>query len=120
MPYVDDGVSTMPTPTERATLRLERATQYWPLTIGSTQIFNMGAVADPLIKLIVQAELSDDQIIECKKASPSPDTRPDEHGNADELSVVGGLNERSCRVLPFDCASHSTEFTSMLVQQVWL
>ena len=55
------------TPVERATSRMERWTQYWPLTISSTIVFNMGVHMEALTKLIVNDELTDDQVLECKK-----------------------------------------------------
>ena len=55
------------TPVERATSRMERWTQYWPLTISSTVVFNMGVHMGALTKLIVNDELTDDQVLDCKK-----------------------------------------------------
>lgn len=54
-------------PLEKATRRMERFTQYWPPTISSTMIFNMGAHVEFLTKLIVNEELTDEQVLECKK-----------------------------------------------------
>jgi len=47
--------------------RMERWTQYWPLTISSTIIYNMTSNVEALAKLIVRQELSDEQVIECQK-----------------------------------------------------
>ncbi len=63
--YLESVGST--TPVERATNRMERWTQYWPMTISSTIVFNMGVHMEALTKLIVSEELTDDQVIECKK-----------------------------------------------------
>ena len=54
-------------PIDQATLRMERFTQYWPPTISSTMIYNMGAHVEFLTKLIVNEELTDEQVLECKK-----------------------------------------------------
>lgn len=54
-------------PIDRASNRMERWTQYWPMTIGSTIVFNMGVHMETLTRMIVNEELTDDQVIECKK-----------------------------------------------------
>lgn len=65
VPYLESSGSLQPV--ERATNRMERWTQYWPMTISSTIVFNMGSHVEALTKLIVLEELNDDQVIECKK-----------------------------------------------------
>ena len=54
-------------PVALAASRIDRYTQFWPLTISSTMLFNMGGVVEPLAKLIIKQNLTDDQVIECKK-----------------------------------------------------
>jgi hypothetical protein len=65
VPYLEPVSST--SPVQKATNRMERWTQYWPLTISSTIIFNMGAQVEALTRLMVNEDLSDDHVIECKK-----------------------------------------------------
>ena len=48
---------------ERASERMDRWTRYWPMTIGSTIVFNMGNHVDQLTKLVVERELTDDQVV---------------------------------------------------------
>lgn len=54
-------------PIERALKRLQRLTQYWPMVISHTTIFNMASQLDPLLTLITKETLTPDEIIECKK-----------------------------------------------------
>lgn len=54
-------------PIERAQKRLQRLTQYWPMVISHTTIFNMASQLDPLLTLITKEALTGDEIIECKK-----------------------------------------------------
>jgi hypothetical protein len=67
VPYLFTEPAGPTTPVERASNRMERWTQYWPMTISSTIVFNMGVHMESLTKLIVNEELTDDQVIECKK-----------------------------------------------------
>ncbi|XP_041978062.1 protein asunder [Aricia agestis] len=46
--------------------KLQRHTTYWPLTISSTLIFNLGSVMEPLTKLVVQESLTEDEIASCR------------------------------------------------------
>jgi len=64
VPYVESAAVT---PMQRAMNRMERWTQYWPLTISSTIVYNMSNNVEALTKLIVREELTDDQVIECQK-----------------------------------------------------
>ena len=64
VPYIDHSGSS---PLESAKSRMERYTQYWPLTISSTILYNMGSHVEALTKLMVLEELTDDQVIDCKK-----------------------------------------------------
>jgi len=66
VPYHESGSPTT-TPMQRAMNRMERWTQYWPLTISSTIVYNMASNVEALTKLIIRQELSDDQVIECQK-----------------------------------------------------
>ncbi|XP_053607840.1 protein asunder isoform X1 [Plodia interpunctella] len=50
----------------RARARLQRHTTYWPLTISSTLIFNLGSVMEPLTRLVVQESLTDDEVDTCR------------------------------------------------------
>lgn len=50
----------------RARTKLQRLTTYWPLTISSTLIFNLGPVMEPLLRLVVQESLSDDEVDTCR------------------------------------------------------
>ncbi|XP_057373954.1 integrator complex subunit 13-like isoform X1 [Daphnia carinata] len=67
VPYLLSEPFGTPLPIERASNRMERWTQYWPMTISSTIVFNMGVHMETLTKIIVNEELTDDQVIECKK-----------------------------------------------------
>lgn len=53
-------------PLDRSHDRLARFTTNFPLTTGSTVIFNMAAV-DPLQKIMTQTELTDENLAECRK-----------------------------------------------------
>ncbi|KAL0892924.1 hypothetical protein ABMA27_014601 [Loxostege sticticalis] len=50
----------------RARARLQRHTTYWPLTISSTLIFNLGSVLEPLTRLVVQESLTDEEVDTCR------------------------------------------------------
>ncbi|XP_013169023.1 PREDICTED: protein asunder [Papilio xuthus] len=50
----------------RARARLQRHTTYWPLTISSTIIFNLGPVVEPLSRLVVQETLSEAEVEACR------------------------------------------------------
>ncbi|KAI8435838.1 hypothetical protein MSG28_004054 [Choristoneura fumiferana] len=50
----------------RAKARLQRHTTYWPLTISSTLVFNLGSVMEPLTRLVVQETLTDDEVNTCR------------------------------------------------------
>ncbi|KOB79438.1 Cell cycle regulator Mat89Bb-like protein [Operophtera brumata] len=50
----------------RARARLQRHTTYWPLTISSTLIFNLGSVIEPLTKLVVQESLNEEEVETCR------------------------------------------------------
>lgn len=52
---------------EKSRARLSRFVQVCPLTISSTTIFNM-AVLEPMQRIIVQEELTDEDEAECRKA----------------------------------------------------
>ncbi|XP_038061672.1 integrator complex subunit 13-like isoform X2 [Patiria miniata] len=55
-------------PIERAKAQLERMTRHWPMVIGDTIIFNMPSHLDPLPTLITKLVLTEDEVLECKKA----------------------------------------------------
>ncbi|KAJ2946172.1 hypothetical protein O0L34_g5106 [Tuta absoluta] len=50
----------------RARAKLVRHTTYWPLTISSTLIFNLGSVMEPLTRLVVQESLTDEEVDACR------------------------------------------------------
>ncbi|XP_048482638.1 protein asunder [Plutella xylostella] len=50
----------------KARARLQRHTTYWPLTISSTLIFNLGSVMEPLTRLVVQENLTDEEVDTCR------------------------------------------------------
>ncbi|XP_045448678.1 integrator complex subunit 13 [Melitaea cinxia] len=50
----------------RSRARLQRHTTYWPLTISSTLIFNLGSVMEPLTRLVVQESLTEDEVDSCR------------------------------------------------------
>ncbi|XP_066140597.1 integrator complex subunit 13 [Euwallacea fornicatus] len=54
-------------PLDKVRERLNRHTKYWPLTIGSTLIFNLKQYIDPLPALIVKEKLTDDEVFVCNK-----------------------------------------------------
>ncbi|XP_071448707.1 integrator complex subunit 13 [Hetaerina americana] len=47
--------------------RLERQTKYWPMTISGTLIFNLKTCVEPLTTLLLQEELSDEEVVQCKQ-----------------------------------------------------
>ncbi|XP_022105376.1 integrator complex subunit 13-like [Acanthaster planci] len=55
-------------PVDRAKAQLERMTRHWPMVISDTIIFNMPSHLDPLPTLITKLVLTDDDVLECKKA----------------------------------------------------
>ncbi|XP_072932078.1 integrator complex subunit 13 isoform X1 [Epargyreus clarus] len=50
----------------RARSRLQRHTTYWPLTMSSTLIFNLGSALEPLTRLVLQETLTDDEVDTCR------------------------------------------------------
>lgn len=52
---------------EKSKRKLSRLTQYWPMVISHTNIFNMTAQMTPLLDLITKETLTQDEVIECKK-----------------------------------------------------
>lgn len=52
---------------EKAKKKLLRLTQYWPMVISHTTIFNMSAQMTPLLDLITKETLNDKEVTECKK-----------------------------------------------------
>lgn len=55
-------------PIDRATKHLERTSRCWPMVLSDTIIFNMASHIDPLPALIVKEKLTEDDVLECKKA----------------------------------------------------
>lgn len=54
-------------PVEKAKKKLLRLTQYWPMVISHTTIFNMTAQMTPLLDLITKETLDINEVTECKK-----------------------------------------------------
>ena len=63
---VEEGEDII-TPQEKSKERIKRYTKFWPVTLSSTSLFTLGSQIDPLITLIIKDELSEDEIVECKK-----------------------------------------------------
>ncbi|XP_054708924.1 integrator complex subunit 13-like [Uloborus diversus] len=55
------------TPIEKAKKKLSRLTQYWPMVISHTTIFNMTSQLSPLLELITKEVLDAKDVTECKK-----------------------------------------------------
>lgn len=51
----------------RTKARLNRHTKYWPLTIGSTFIFNLKGIIDPLPAIITKEKITEDEMIQCQQ-----------------------------------------------------
>lgn len=65
VPSMTDGPEL---PIERALKHLERTSRCWPMVLSDTIIFNMASHIDPLPALIVKEKLTEDDVLECKKA----------------------------------------------------
>uniref|UniRef100_A0A023F199 Protein asunder n=1 Tax=Triatoma infestans TaxID=30076 RepID=A0A023F199_TRIIF len=52
---------------KRTRARLERHTKFWPMTISSTTIFNYKQYLEPILTLMLQPELRDSDVIQCKQ-----------------------------------------------------
>lgn len=52
---------------EQSRAQLEKHTKHWPITISQTTLFSMGGITEPLTRNIVQKELTEDQVMECKQ-----------------------------------------------------
>lgn len=55
-------------PIQRALQHIERTSRFWPMVINETIIFNMASHIDPLPTLLVKERLTEDEVLECKKA----------------------------------------------------
>lgn len=55
-------------PIQRALQHVERTSRCWPMVISDTIIFNMASHIDPLPTLLVKEQLTEDEVIDCKKA----------------------------------------------------
>ncbi|XP_047468635.1 integrator complex subunit 13-like [Penaeus chinensis] len=55
------------TPLERSREQLNRHTKYWPITLSSTSLFNLGPQIEPLAALMLEDNLTDDEVVECKQ-----------------------------------------------------
>uniref|UniRef100_A0A2P2HVP6 Protein asunder n=1 Tax=Hirondellea gigas TaxID=1518452 RepID=A0A2P2HVP6_9CRUS len=47
--------------------QLQKHTKHWPITLSQTALFSLGSTIEPLTKCIIQKELNDDQVFECKQ-----------------------------------------------------
>lgn len=65
-PYYGDPSKDKETPLDKMRARVARFTKFCPMTISATTICNMEAVV-PLQRLLVQEELSEDNLAECRK-----------------------------------------------------
>ncbi|XP_056640094.1 integrator complex subunit 13 isoform X2 [Diorhabda sublineata] len=54
-------------PIQKMKTRLNRMTNYWPMTISSTFIFNLKNYFDPLPTLITKDKITDEEVFQCKK-----------------------------------------------------
>lgn len=55
------------TPLERSREQLVRHTKYWPITLSSTSLFNLGSQIEPLTTLLLKDTLTEDEVGECKQ-----------------------------------------------------
>ncbi|RZF48920.1 hypothetical protein LSTR_LSTR003300 [Laodelphax striatellus] len=55
-----------PWPIDKMKERLNRFTKYWPLTISNTSIFNFKMHLEPLLSLMLNESLTDDEVVECQ------------------------------------------------------
>lgn len=65
-PAVAELVPTLPI--QRAIQHVERTSRCWPMVISDTFIFNMASHIDPLPTLLVKERLTEDELLECRKA----------------------------------------------------
>lgn len=54
-------------PLDIAREQLKRHTKYWPITLSSTWLFNLGPQIEPLTRLMLKETLTDDEVVECKQ-----------------------------------------------------
>ncbi|KAF2366202.1 Cell cycle regulator Mat89Bb [Trinorchestia longiramus] len=47
--------------------QLDRHTKHWPITLSQTALFSLGPSIESLTKYIVQSELTDEQVVDCKQ-----------------------------------------------------
>ncbi|KAA0203761.1 hypothetical protein HAZT_HAZT009111 [Hyalella azteca] len=52
---------------ERSREQLDRHTKHFPITLSQTTLFSIGPPIESLLKFIVQSELTDDEVLECKQ-----------------------------------------------------
>lgn len=65
-PAVAELVPTLPI--QRAIQHVERTSRCWPMVISDTFIFNMASHIDPLPTLLVKERMTEDELLECRKA----------------------------------------------------
>lgn len=67
-PAAPTMLSTMPVkPINKALERLERSSRFWPIVISDTLVGNLMSTISPLPAFMVKEELTDDEVLECKK-----------------------------------------------------
>ncbi|CAO1432932.1 unnamed protein product [Diamesa serratosioi] len=47
--------------------RIHQQTRYWPLTFGSTVIFNIRQFVEPILVLCLKDELTEEEVVQCKQ-----------------------------------------------------
>ncbi|XP_052780061.1 integrator complex subunit 13-like isoform X2 [Mya arenaria] len=55
-------------PIQRAIHHVERTSRFWPMVISESLIFNMASHIDPLPTLLIKERLTEEDVIECRKA----------------------------------------------------
>lgn len=48
--------------------KLRRHSRYWPLTSGTTLVYNMRQYIDPLLNLVSKDDLTDNDVLQCRQA----------------------------------------------------
>ncbi|KAK9497051.1 hypothetical protein O3M35_004435 [Rhynocoris fuscipes] len=78
------------TTSKRTRARLERHTKFWPMTISSTTIFNYKQYLEPILHLMLQPELREADVIQCKQCIYSLVGNEAKH---EPLNVAGQRNK---------------------------
>lgn len=51
----------------RLRANLSKHSSYWPLTVGSTIIFNIRQFVEPMLNIIAKDEVTDDEVLKCQQ-----------------------------------------------------